>query len=74
MVLHIGDNRAIPRRDIVAVLDVKTLRRARETFELGDLEPSLASARSVIVCESGGRTILHASPISTAALSLRSPF
>ena len=74
MVLHIGNNRSVPRRDIVAVLDVKTLRRAREAFAPGDLEASLDSARSVIICESGGRTTLHASPVSTAALRLRSPF
>ncbi len=74
MVLHIGNNRSVPRRDIVAVLDVKALGRARETFAQGALEACPDSARSVIVLEADGRTTLLASPISTAALRLRGPF
>ena len=74
MVLHIGNNRSVPRRDIVAVLDVKALGRARETFALGELESRLDSARSIVVLEAHGRTTLLASPISTAALRLRGPF
>ena len=74
MVLHIGNNRSVPRRDIVAVLDVKALSRARETFAPGELESLNDSARSVIVLEAHGNTTLLASPISTAALRLRGPF
>ncbi len=74
LVLHIGNNRSVPRRDIVAVLDVKALGCALPPFELSEMEKGLESARSVIVCESKGRTTYIASPISTAALSLRGPF
>ncbi len=71
MVLHIGNNRVIPWRDIIAVLDVKALRRAQGTT-LADLDKNLGSARSVIVYEADGETVLCGSPISATALSMRS--
>ncbi len=68
MVLHIGNNRAIPARDIIAVLDVKAMRRSQDG--LSGLEMD-AAARSVVVYEAAGETRFLASPISTAALRTR---
>ncbi len=72
MVLHIGNNRAIPWRDIIAVLDVKIMRGARGVPALEDSDTDFDSARSVVVYESGGQTRFCASPISAAALRSRS--
>ncbi len=74
MVLHIGNNRSVPMRDIVAVLDVQTLRRARDKFAPGDCENGHEPTRSIVVLESDGLTSALASPISAAALRLRSQY
>ena len=75
MVLHIGNNHTIPWRDIIAVLDAKTVRKAHGQRAIEDLDMSVCDSglvRSIIVCESGGRKKVFGSPISTAALRLRS--
>lgn len=75
MILHIGNDRAIPTRDIVAVLSAHALSRSDYLGGGTALDmsacPQNASMRSVLVCERDNHEKLYGSPISACALLAR---
>ncbi len=79
MLLHIGNDVMIPLSDIVLILDVNTCvkNKANQAFiekamaEAGQRGETDPGCKSLVVLKSGGRTVLHCSPISSTTLKKR---
>ena len=79
MLLHLGAERAVPRRHVLAILDLRTadspdtrmlLRRAREQNALIAV-PEGAPRSAVIAVDGAGARRVYLSPISAATLTQR---
>ena len=74
MLLHIGENRFVPERAVIAIIPADQIseengRLIRECAETGRYYPSYGSPKSYVLCEKDGTLYIYAA--STAVRTLK---
>jgi len=80
MVLHLGGDVVIPTKDIIAIFDLKNIETSeinKEFLEIAEDEGFVQSIsdekpKSFVLAESGNKTMMYMSPISSSTLLKRS--
>ena len=74
MLLHIGENRFVPEKSVIAILPADQVtseneRLIRECAESGRYYPSYGTPKSYVLCEKDGTVYIYAA--STAVRTLK---